>query len=86
MFGDFRNKSNPWRDVDASVVPDYVPPRDHAFQMEQQIRGLKRLVESRRREMTDDEIRKRQIFGRAIAKQQNRIQTRNQANRTPPIL
>ena len=79
-------KSNPWRDVDASVVPDYVPPRDHAFQMEQQIRGLKRLVESRRREMTDDEIRKRQIFGRAIAKQQNRIQKRNQANRTPPIL
>ena len=86
MFGDFRNKSNPWRDVEASVVPDYVPPRDHAFLMEQQIRGVKRLVVSRRREMTDDEIRKRQIFGRAIAKQQNRIQQRNQANRTPPIL
>ena len=77
-----RGKSDPWRDVDASVVPDYVPPRDHAFQMEQQLRGLKRLVKNSRREMTDDELRKRQIFGRAIEKRKKRIQ----ANRTPPIL
>lgn len=82
----FRNKSNPWRDVDASVVPDYVPPRDHAFQMEQQIRGMKRLAQNSRREMSDEELRQRQIFGQAIDKARAKHKKRIQANRTPPIL